>query len=98
MIETSRMTILSPEADVESETVRLSRRLDKLEGKVIGLIENGFDAADYYMRALEGLLHETFPRLETIYIQKPDPTRPATGATYDEALSKCDGVIVGVGG
>ncbi|MBI2906597.1 MAG: hypothetical protein HYX92_02945 [Chloroflexi bacterium] len=98
MVETLRMTVLSPEADVETVRVQSCRRLDSLEGKVIGLIENGFDGADYYMRALEDRLHQVFPRIETVYVQKPDPTRPAAGEMYEEALKKCDAVIVGVGG
>ena len=98
MIETTRMTILSPEADVETVKVSSCRRLDSLEGKVIGIIENGFDRADYYMRGLEEGLHHAFPRIETVYVLKPDPTRPATGEMYDEALRRCDAVIVGVGG
>ena len=92
--------VLSPVSFVRSETRegKLAKRLDTLNGKVIGLIDDGLVGTEYYMRGVEQALRAEFPELTTHYWPKPILSRPSPSQLIAEAAERCDAVVVGSAG
>jgi hypothetical protein len=58
--------VLDPTGDVvRAGRVPFSKRLDRIQGKRIGLVWNGKPNADRLLDFIEGLLHERFPEVKT---------------------------------
>ncbi len=83
-------------------TVSLNERpplpgLDTLEGKVIGIIDNGQANSTDMFKALTALLHERCHTREVLFKTKPTHMQGAPKGIMEEVLSRCDAVITGLG-
>ena len=73
----------------------IAHRLDSLDQKIIGLIDNSKDNADLLLNAFYELIGKTNTIMEVHRIQKPGAPIPASFTR--EFLDKCDFVINAIG-
>jgi hypothetical protein len=90
------LTVLHPTLSGATRAARMARGLDSLEGRTVGLLDNGklnvariFDHVEEMLRTRHGV--SAFVRR-----RKPDISRPAPAEMMAQ-LSGCDAVIAAVG-
>jgi len=89
--------MLDPRASVNTKDRPLVPGLDTLEGKVIGIIDNGQANSTTMFQELVKLLEEKYQPAEVLFKTKPTHMQCAPKATMEEFVSRCDGVITGLG-
>ena len=72
-------------------------RLDDLNDKRVGVIDDSKVNAKEYLEQLTGLLDERFGITGIKYHAKPSASKPADPAVIAEMAEECDYVIVGIG-
>ena len=91
------LKFLDPRATVNPEDRPLVPGLDTLEGKVIGIIDNGQSNSTTMFLELAQLLQERFHPAEVIFRTKPTHMQGAPNAVMEEIVNRCDAVITGLG-
>jgi hypothetical protein len=71
--------------------------LESLEGKVIGIIDNGQSNSTAMFQELARLLQERCRAAEVILTTKPTHMQGAPGAVIESIAGRCDAVITGLG-
>jgi hypothetical protein len=69
--------------------------LDTLEGKVIGIIDNGQANSTTMFQELAKLMQEKFHTKEVIFKTKPTHMQGAPKPIMEEILNQCDAVSTG---
>jgi hypothetical protein len=92
------MRILNPEGIVRPRLVEggLAPRLSDINGKKIGIIDDGFADSARYLHGIEQILKERYPSCETHYWEKPILSRPSPDDLIAEVCASSDAVIVGI--
>ena len=72
-------------------------RLEDLNDKRVGVIDDSKVNAKEYLEQLTGLLDERFGITSIKYHAKPSASKPADPAVISEMAKECDYVIVGIG-
>ena len=90
------ITILSPRVKRSGGSVRLASRPPDLNGRTIGLLDNGKRNFDVYLDCTEELLKEKFT-FSTIRRRKPSPLRGIPRDLLDEMAEQCNTIITGSG-
>jgi hypothetical protein len=72
-------------------------RLDTLEGKVVGLIDNSKTNSDRFLARVAELLTERYGVAQVITHRKPSASRPIAPDMADDLAAKCDLVVAAVG-
>ena len=88
---------LDPRANVNPGDRPLIPGLDSLEGKVIGIIDNGQSNSTSMFQELARLLQEKFNTREIIFRTKPTHMQGAPKPIMEEILHRCDAVVTGLG-
>lgn len=88
---------LDPRGAVNSKDRPLVPGLDTLEGKVVGIIDNGQANSTTMFQELAKLLQEKFHTGEVVFKTKPTHMQGAPKPIMEEILSRCDAVITGLG-
>jgi predicted GTPase len=91
------LKILDPRASVNTKDRPLVPGLDTLEGKVIGIIDNGQANSTTMFQELAKLLEEKYRPVEVLFKTKPTHMQGAPKAVMEEFVSRCDAVITGLG-
>ena len=91
------LKMLDPRASVNTKDRPLVPGLDTLEGKVIGIIDNGQANSTTMFQELAKLLEEKYRPAEVLFKTKPTHMQGAPKATMEEIISRCDAVITGLG-
>ena len=93
--------VLNPTAKAASVEAEIAPRIDDLNGKVIGLLENGKPNADIFLSRVGELLGQNFKSVEIVYTQKPGESTgggfPLPAEQMEKLATKCDAVVNGVG-
>jgi hypothetical protein len=89
--------MLDPRAIVSPADQAPIPGVDTLEGKVIGIIDNGQSNSTTMFRELAKLLEERCRPADVIFRTKPSHMQRAPAALIDEIVSRCDAVITGLG-
>jgi hypothetical protein len=71
--------------------------LDSLEGKVVGIIDNGQANSTTMFQELAQLMQETFHTKEVLFKTKPTHMQGVPKPIMEEILNRCDAVITGLG-
>jgi hypothetical protein len=90
------ITVLNPTSQSEATALRPAPRLSSLDGKLIGIVDNGKVNADAIFERVETILRAEFGVREVLWRRKHDFSRPAPAAMLAE-LSACDAIISGIG-
>jgi hypothetical protein len=88
---------LDPRAVVNPKERLLVPGLDSLDGKIIGIIDNGQSNSTDMFKELGNLLQERFHVKEVLFKTKPSHMQGAPKPIMEEMLSRCDAVITGLG-
>jgi hypothetical protein len=88
---------LDPRATVNPKNRPLVPGLDTLEGKTVGIIDNGQANSTTMFQELAKLLEEKFHTGEVIFKTKPTHMQGAPKPIMEEILNRCDAVITGLG-
>jgi len=91
------LKFLDPRATVNPQERPLIAGLDSLEGKVIGIIDNGQANSTTMFQELANLVLERFKPQEVIFKTKPTHMQGAPKAMMEEIVNRCDAVITGLG-
>jgi hypothetical protein len=71
--------------------------LDTLEGKIIGIIDNGQSNSTAMFQELVKLLEDRCRPAEVIFRTKPTHMQGAPAGIMEEVVGRCDAVITGLG-
>jgi len=88
---------LDPRAAVNPTERPLVPGLDSLEGKVIGIIDNGQSNSTDMFKELGKLLLKRLRVKEVVFKTKPSHMQGAPKPIMEEMLNRCDVVITGLG-
>jgi hypothetical protein len=91
------LKMLDPRASVDTKDRPLVAGLDTLEGKVIGIIDNGQANSTTMFQELAKLLEEKYRPAEVLFKTKPTHMQGAPKSILEEFVSRCDAVITGLG-
>ena len=92
-----KLLMLDPRADVLLENHPLVPALETLEGKVLGILDNGQANSSPMFDELAQLVREKLHVAEVIVRKKPTHMQGAPGPMIDELVSRCDAVVTGLG-
>ena len=88
---------LDPRATVNPQDRPLVPGLDTLEGKVIGIIDNGQSNSTDMFKELAGLIKEKLRVKEVLLRTKPTHMQGAPKPVMEEMINRCDAVMTGLG-
>ncbi len=88
---------LDPRATVNPKDRPLVPGIETLEGKTVGIIDNGQANSTTMFQELAKLMQEKFRTKEVIFKTKPTHMQGAPKAIMEEILNRCDAVITGLG-
>ena len=88
--------ILDPTLRID-EVIALAPRLQSLEGKVLGLLDNTKEKADVFLTTLGDCLREQFGVKTVLKQRKASYSLVATPAIIAELSETCDCVITAMG-
>ena len=91
------LKFLDPRATVNPQDRPLVPGLDSLEGKVIGIIDNGQSNSTDMFKELATLLRERLSAKEVLFRTKPTHMQGAPKPIMEEMINRCDAVITGLG-
>lgn len=89
--------VLNPGADPKKYDGQLAPPLEELDGKTIGILDDGFgrNVPDTFQRIRE-LICDRFPKARVMYWKKPTLSQPSPRTLLTEISNSADAVIVGV--
>ena len=92
------LEVLNPRGDIPPiEVTGIVARVRDLEGKKIGLVDNGKAGADYFLDATEELLKKKFPSTTILRFRKSEGTINPAPKMYSAVAEKCDAFIYATG-
>jgi hypothetical protein len=95
--ESRRLSFLDPTVAAEITAVGTAPRLESLEGKVVGLLDNSKAAGRVILDDLGVMLRERYGVAEIVNAGKPTFGRVAEEALVNELAERCDVVITALG-
>ena len=93
----AKLKILDPRASLNFGDRPLVPGLDTLEGKVIGIIDNGQSNSTTMLQELGELLQQKYRPAEVLFKTKLTHMQGAPKPILEEFVSRCDAVITGLG-
>jgi hypothetical protein len=93
----AKLEFLDPRAVVNPKERPLVPGLGSLDGKIIGIIDNGQSNSTDMFKELGNLLQERLHVKEVLFKTKPSHMQGAPKPIMEEMLSRCDAVITGLG-
>ena len=88
--------VLDPTAEVATEMASTPERLASLQGRTIGLLDNGKIRVRELLDHMEELLRSQHGVSNVLRFKKPDASRPAPAAVIAN-MKQCDAVVSAVG-
>lgn len=96
-VNMTNIELLDPRGDPQVAVRVRSPRLDRLDGRVIGLLNNGKPNFDEFMADMEVLFRAEFPSVKIVQRMKPVVPRPVPDDMLAELVQTCDAVVTGMG-
>jgi hypothetical protein len=87
----------SPTGSQSPQAARLAPRLDSLEGKSLGIVDNGKPNGDRFLGIVAELLQERYGVKEVHSIRKESISRPAPADLIADMAARSHLVITGIG-
>lgn len=85
---------VSPE---ESVGAVVAKRVGDLDGKVLGLLNNGKVNGDRLLELVREQLGARYRLREVVVVRKPSASRVAEDAVLDRLARECDAVVTAIG-
>lgn len=89
--------VLNPEAVAKPPRGGLAERVDRLDGKRIGFLNNTKANVDILFDRIEELLSERYRIAGVVRTRKANAAVPASAAVLDQLVAECDVVITASG-
>ena len=89
--------LMDPRGNPHVGDKRISARLEDLNGKVVGLLNNGKPHFDLFLADLESRLRAAYPSIRIVQRTKPVVPRPAPQDMMTELVDECDALVTGIG-
>jgi hypothetical protein len=93
----AKLKMLDPRVSMNPDDRPLTPGLHTLEGKVIGIIDNGQANSTTMFQELAELLRRKYRPGEVFFKTKPTHMQGAPEAILEEFVGRCDAVITGLG-
>ena len=90
------LRVLDPRLFAEGEAIRMAPPVGKLDGAVVGLLDNAKIGTARFYDHLAEILTSRFGVREVVRRRKPDSSRPVAPELLGE-LSAADGIVSGIG-
>jgi hypothetical protein len=88
---------LDPTGALDVEQFPLAPRLDTLQGKVLGIVDNGKTNGDKFLKMVAEELQELHGVAEYKMLRKPDLSQPAPHELIEELSTSAHFAITGIG-
>ena len=95
MSASNTVVVVHPAAEDRAELVEALPRPPRLDGAVVGLVDNARTNSDRFMKALGELLEKAGTG-SVVIRRKPNPSLPLPDEALDELLKRCDILVHGV--
>ncbi|MBM3344471.1 MAG: hypothetical protein FJY56_20515 [Betaproteobacteria bacterium] len=89
------VTVYEPTASVATQQDALAPRMETLDGKLIGLLDNTKDKVEVLLNEVKALLAKDFPNARFQYFRKESVSGAPPGLM--EQVAQCNAVITAVG-
>jgi hypothetical protein len=90
-------TVFDPTDGPVVKTFTPAPRLDRLTGKVVGILDNGKHKSDVFLRELQELLRSEAGVKEFVVVRKGSAYRPAPDQQLDDLARRANAVVAGIG-
>jgi len=94
---TDKIVLLDPTVHAAPETVQMALRLQDLDGKRVGLLDNGKLKSDVFLAYVARILQQEYRLAGVIQRRKASPYFPCQPELLEEFSAQCDLVITGIG-
>jgi hypothetical protein len=89
---------LDPSGSLEEDRHPLAAKLDTLQGKKLGIIDNGKTNGDNFFKLVANELIEMYGvDPDFVMLRKPNLSNPAPRELYDQLASEADFALTGIG-
>ena len=95
--ETARLVVLDPTIGPEAAGLVSAPRLDNLEGKTAGLLDNSKPNADKVLDRVGAVLERRYGVASVVTARKKDASTVAELEILDDLVRRCHFVVTGVG-
>ena len=92
-----QQTLVDPTTKPIIPTFVPARRLDSLENKRLGLIDDAKDGARELLEEIADVLKERYGVSNVVYHRKPSASKPADPDVISNMAEECDYVVVAIG-
>ncbi len=92
-----KIVVLNPVAAALPADVKLARRPETLNGKVLGLLNNSKHNAEALLDQIADLMADRYEFATVIKRSKPTASRPCPQETVNELASLCDVIVTSSG-
>ncbi len=87
--------VYDPTVDEGANQERLAPRLETLDGKIVGLLDNTKDLVDTLLDEVKAQLKQDFPTVQFRYFRKDSVSGAPPGLL--EQIAQCNAVVTAVG-
>lgn len=94
---TTLHTLVDPTTRPIIPTFASAPRLDTLENKRVGLIDDAKDGARELLQEITDVLNERYGVAEVVYHRKPSASKPIEPDALSDMAVRCDYVVVAIG-
>jgi|Deesub1362A_J573_1020465.scaffolds.fasta_scaffold00216_6 hypothetical protein len=92
-----RMKVLTPVGKVRSgREYRIAKRLNTLQNRTIGFLDNTKPNADVFLRRIKELIEKQY-EIDSIWRRKHSASNPAHKKLIGELVKECDAVVIAHG-
>jgi hypothetical protein len=91
-----RIRVLDPTAEEAAVTTTSAAQLASLEGRTVGLLDNGKIRVRELLDHVEEILRSQYGVAQVLRVRKPDASRPAPPEVMAN-LKRCEAIISAVG-
>ena len=88
--------VLDPTAEVDSSLADNMARLDSLQGRTIGLLDNGKIRVHELLNHMEDIFVSQYGVAQVVRLKKPDASRPVPAEVVAD-MQQCDAIVSAVG-
>ena len=93
----TRHTLVDPTTKPVIPAFVPAPRLDTLENKRVGLIDDAKDGARELLQEITDVLNERYGVSDVVYHRKPSASKPIEPLALNDIVERCDYVIVAIG-